>query len=134
MSTAERRSIAADFVMAFGGGRIDPQWFAPGWTCHNASLGQISGETYLVGIADVQHILPSLTMTVEGTFADDDRVAVQATSSAPLPDGTQYRNRYALLFRFDSQNRIEHVDAYFDTHVANTQLLPLVRERQRQRA
>lgn len=130
MMNEDRRRIASGFISAIsGGGVIDRSSLADGWVCWNASLGEITGEAYLKSIEYTQLVLPELKMTVDSTVAEGDRVAVQAVSRAPLPDGSIYANRYVFIFTFVDA-KVIHIAAYFDTQTANTRLLPLVKARQ----
>jgi hypothetical protein len=130
MSIESRRHMATNFISSIsGGGVIDRGIFADGWTCWNASLGEISGDTYLKAIGYTQQVLPELKMSIDQTVAEENRVVVQAVSQAPLPDGTVYANRYVFVFTFAGE-KVTHIAAYFDTQTANTLLLPLVKARQ----
>jgi ketosteroid isomerase-like protein len=58
-----------------------------------------------------------LKMTVVGTVAEGDRVAVEVESSGDLRNGRQYRQQYHFLMTF-RDGRIASVHEYLDTHHA----------------
>ena len=58
-----------------------------------------------------------LRMTVLGSLAEDDRVAVEVESSGDLRNGRQYRQQYLFLITF-RDGKIASVREYLDTHHA----------------
>jgi ketosteroid isomerase-like protein len=58
-----------------------------------------------------------LRMTVTGSTAEGDRVAVEVESSGDLRNGRQYRQEYHFLITF-RDGKIASVREYLDTHHA----------------
>jgi len=58
-----------------------------------------------------------LRMTVLGSLAEDDRLAVEVESSGDLRNGRQYRQQYLFLITF-RDGKIASVREYLDTHHA----------------
>ncbi len=58
-----------------------------------------------------------LKMTVTGSLAEGDRVAVEVESSGDLRNGRQYRQQYHFLITF-RDGKIASVREYLDTHHA----------------
>jgi ketosteroid isomerase-like protein len=58
-----------------------------------------------------------LKMTVVGSLAEGDRVAVEVESSGDLRNGRQYRQQYHFLIAF-RDGKIASVREYLDTHHA----------------
>ncbi len=58
-----------------------------------------------------------LEMTVLGSVAEGDRVAMEVESSGDLRNGRQYRQRYHFLITFRDA-KIAAVREYLDTHHA----------------
>jgi SnoaL-like domain len=122
----ENRAIAIAFVEAIPGGKINPEHLTQDFDCWNASMGgRISGPTYLKGIAAAAATLQDMKMTVEGTVAEVDDVAVRARSDAVLPDGRIYANNYHFRMHF-AGGKIQHIDAYLNTKTAEEMLMPLL--------
>ena len=120
------RRRACGFVLQMPSGEIDPGTLAPGFDCWNSAMGGlISGETYLEGIARAARVLPDMEMTIEGSVAEGNQVAVRSASRAKLPDGSLYLNNYHFLFTFDG-DRIARVHAFMNTKTAEEALLPLI--------
>lgn len=61
-----------------------------------------------------------LRMSVTGTTAEAQRVAIEAESHGITADGKTYENCYHFLFEFDAAGKIAKVREYMDTaHVAD---------------
>jgi ketosteroid isomerase-like protein len=58
-----------------------------------------------------------LKMTVTGSVAEGDRVAVEVESSGDLRNGRRYRQEYHFFMRF-RDGKIAEVREYLDTHHA----------------
>jgi len=65
-------------------------------------------------LAQLEH---GLEMTVVGSVAEGDRVAVEVESSGDLRSGRQYRQQYHFLIQL-RDGRIAAVREYLDTHHA----------------
>ena len=90
----------------------------------------VAGRTSLSGSRDLAELTAAmpefarvfphgLCMSVTGTTAELQRVAVEAASHGITADGKTYENRYHFLFKFDHAGDIAEVREYMDTaHVA----------------
>ena len=89
----------------------DCQWWAPGF-------GTMDKATFKNLVAQMAPVMPTMpTMTIVGTTAEGDRVAVEATGSAKLSDGRVYENTYHFLFKL-RDGRICLVKEYMDSQRA----------------
>jgi ketosteroid isomerase-like protein len=59
--------------------------------------------------------------------AEEDRVAVEWQGDCTLVNGAEYNNHYAFIFYF-RDGKILKIHEYFDTHLTDTVLLPLLTE------
>lgn len=92
------------------------------WVAGRTSL---SGSRTMIELAaaipDFAHVFPhGLVMTVTGTTAELNRVAVEAESHGTTADGKTYQNCYHFLFELDHAGKIAKLREYMDTaHVAD---------------
>jgi ketosteroid isomerase-like protein len=63
----------------------------------------------------VGDLFEDFTMKVLETTAQDNRVVVEATSSAKTKDGRPYGMEYRISFKFNDQGKITHVKEYVDS-------------------
>jgi ketosteroid isomerase-like protein len=63
--------------------------------------------------------------TIHSLTADEDRVAVEADSSAVLINGEEYRNTYVFVFRV-RDGRIASVAEHYNAFITEQKLMPLV--------
>ncbi len=63
-------------------------------------------------------LIDGLKMTVTGSLAEGDRVAIEVESSGDLRNGRQYRQQYHFLITFRDDGKIASVREYLDTHHA----------------
>ena len=54
-------------------------------------------------------------MNILETTAQDNRVAIEATSSAKTKDGRTYEAEYRISFKFDDKGRITQMKEYVDS-------------------
>lgn len=68
----------------------EPEWLG----------GEMGRETFSSAMVNMSEMMSSpIQMTIVGMTAEDDRVAVEATSFGPMKTGPNYENRYHFLFR-----------------------------------
>jgi uncharacterized protein len=65
----------------------------------------------------VAQLKDGLKMTVTGSVAEGDQVAIEVESSGDLRNGRQYRQQYHFLIAF-RDGKIASVREYLDTHHA----------------
>lgn len=96
----------------------DVMWRIPG----KPELNRIAGEYDKARLRQLFERMLSqldngLKMTILGTVAEGDRVAVEVESSGDLHNGRRYRQRYHFLITF-RDGRISAVREYLDTQHA----------------
>jgi ketosteroid isomerase-like protein len=63
----------------------------------------------------VADMFTDFTMKVLETTAQDNRVAIEATSSAKTKDGRPYGMEYRISFKFNDKGQITHMKEYVDS-------------------
>jgi ketosteroid isomerase-like protein len=63
----------------------------------------------------VAEMFTDFTMKVLETTAQDNRVAIEATSSAKTKDGRPYGMEYRISFKFTDKGQITHMKEYVDS-------------------
>jgi uncharacterized protein len=77
-------------------------------------------------IAAFKELVPSgLSPTIHTVTAEGERVIVEFEGKATLVNGAQYNNQYCMVFTM-RDGRIQHVNEYFCTLLADQVLYPLV--------
>tara|TARA_B110000444_G_scaffold130362_1_gene122625 strand:+ start:400 stop:789 length:390 start_codon:yes stop_codon:yes gene_type:complete len=118
MSTEENRATAIKMIDQISKGLLDDAllctdacWWIPG-------KGTVSRQEFQTIIDEFNSLKKScLTMTIHGTTAEDDRVAVEAESHGELINGSLYNNTYHFLFLF-SNGKIKLAKEYNDSKYA----------------
>ncbi len=127
MTIERNKQIAADLFSRFSAGDIagvlalmsdDVTWRIPG----KPELSRAAGVYDKARIGRLfQRMLDQLEnglkMTVTGSVAEGDRVAVEVESSGDLRNGRQYRQQYHVLIEL-RDGRISAVREYLDTQHA----------------
>ena len=90
----------------------DFRWWAPG-------LGS-SDKTKMKALIDhLKPIMPRMPeMTIAGSTAEGDRVALEVSGKCELADGSRYDNEYHFLI-FVRDGRVRLVKEYTDTKLAH---------------
>lgn len=122
MSAEQNRTAALKMVDAVSKGFIDDDlvtddviWWIPG-------AGLFNREQFSVVMNSFDALRASMgTMTVVGTTAEGDRVAIEGEAEIPLKNGTLYKNTYHFLFQFRGK-KICMVKEYNDSASANQAL------------
>lgn len=118
------RHDAAEIATVF---TEDAEWIAPPG---NATAAAFEGPSHMIGREAIARFLgddfPRLfvrdvTVTFHNIHADADRVTVEETMTATLPDGTPYTNDYCLIFELRN-GLIHRVHEYMDTARGHQQL------------
>lgn len=127
MTTEDNKRLAAELFARFNASDIDGvlalmtdevTWRIPGKPELTPAAGVYDKERLrrlfkrmLTQLSD------GLKMTVNGSVAEGDRVAVEVESSGDLRNGRQYRQQYHFLITF-RDGKIASVREYLDTHHA----------------
>ena len=97
----------------------DMVWRVPGKPDLNRAAGDYDKARLRKLFDRMLSQLPNgLQMTVTGTVAEGDRVAVEVESSGDLRNGRQYRQQYHFLLTF-RDGKIASVREYLDTQHAH---------------
>lgn len=87
----------------------DCKWWVPG------GIGTMDKAAFKAIMAKWESLLPSFPiMTIVGTAAEGDRVAVEAIGRAKLSDGRVYENTYHFLFQL-RDGKICEIKEYMDS-------------------
>jgi ketosteroid isomerase-like protein len=119
------KSKAEAFVRSLASGQIDDTLVAPSMTCW-AGAGEPFGLPRLkAGVAVLKTLFDDsgLTMTIETSIEEGDRVAVLARSHGTLKDGPVYSNDYHYAFRFDDGLIVE-MREYMNSAIVNELIRP----------
>lgn len=127
MSTEANTQLTHDLFARFTAGDIDgvmdlladdATWRIPGKPELNRAAGEYD-KAKLRALFDrmLSQLTNGLKMTVLGTVAENDRVAVEVESSGDLRNGRQYRQQYHFLLEF-RDGKISRVREYLDTQHA----------------
>lgn len=128
MSTDRNKAIARRFFELFSTGDVDgalalmhedATWRIPGKKDLSPTAGVYTKER----IGRLFHrmldrLCDGLRMTVVSSLAEDDRVALEVTSSGDLKNGRHYRQEYHFLIELED-GRIRAVREYLDTQHAH---------------
>lgn len=127
MTIETNKRVAAEMFQRFSAGDVegvlalmsdDVTWRIPGKPELTPVAGVYDKERLrrLFGRM-LQQLKDGLKMTVVGSVAEGDQVAVEVESSGDLRTGRKYRQQYHFLIGF-SDGRIATVREYLDTHHA----------------
>lgn len=122
---SDNKQKAEAFVKSLASGQIDDSLVASDMTCW-AGAGEPFALARLkagVGILKTLFDDASLTMTIEASIAEGDRVAVLARSHGTLKDGPVYANDYHYAFRFKDGVIVE-MREYMNNAIVNELIRP----------
>ena len=128
----QHKQVVIRFIEAMG--RSDAATAAtclnPDATTLAKGFGKFAGVRHydvIVGtIAAFKELVPSgLSPTIHTVTAEGDRVIVEFEGKATLANGAQYNNQYCMVFTM-RDGKIQHVNEYFCTLLADQVLYPLV--------
>lgn len=132
MSLEDNKRVVMDYfdaVMAVDTAKLDSliaegatQWLMPG----TPLSGTVERDQMVGGIQFLASVAAGPIVITPGIVtAEDDRVAVTATSNIPLKSGKTYANNYHMLFQL-KDGKITHIKEYFDSAHVNETLVELV--------
>lgn len=122
--TAFARHDATEIAALF---TEDAEWIAPPG---NGTAVSLDGPSHMVGRDVIARFLADdfprlfvrdVSVTFHGIHTDGDRVIVEETMTATLPDGGSYDNDYCFVFEL-RDGLIHRVREYMDTARGNRQL------------
>lgn len=127
MTTESNKRVAAEMFQRFSAGDVegvlalmadDATWHIPGKPALTPVAGAYGKERLrrLFGRM-LEQLNDGLKMTVVGSVAEGDKVAVEVESSGDLRNGRKYRQQYHFLIAF-RDGKIATVREYLDTHHA----------------
>lgn len=128
----ENKKVVVDFINAMGRG--DAEAAAHCITESTFTLakgfGKFAGvrthDTILATIAAFKQLMPSgMSPIFKSIIAEGDRVAVEFEGNGKLVNGEDYCNEYCMVFTL-SGGRIQQVNEYFCTLLADEKLWPLI--------
>src|SRR5216683_210666 len=127
MTTEQNKRLAAELFARFSASDIDGvlalmtddvAWRIPGKPELSPAAGVYNKERLRrLFNRMVAQLNDGLKMTVTGSTAEGDRVAIEVESSGDLRNGRQYRQQYHFLISF-RDGKIASVREYLDTHHA----------------
>jgi len=127
-TTQENKRIAAELFARFSASDIagvmglmtpDATWRVPG----KPELSRVAGiydkdRVQRLFQRMLAQLKDGLKMTVIGSIAEGDQVAVEVESTGDLHNGREYRQQYHFLITF-REGKISSVREYLDTHHAH---------------
>lgn len=125
MDLEKNRQVATDFYRRFYAGDVagalalmadDATFWIAGKPGTSATAGKLHTKAEMAEIFRRMHeyLKPPLAMTVKGTVAEGDKVAVEVTGRAPLHNGRVYEQEYHALLTL-RDGRIVAGREYMDT-------------------
>jgi ketosteroid isomerase-like protein len=133
MSVEANIRVAKDFLFATGHGDLEGTFatVTDDVVLHTMGSSAVSASRDHAALAELVKAFGEFMSTpvefeILTVTAQDDRVAVEACSSATMVDGRPYENIYHFLFWF-RDGRIASAHEYMDTKYADEALLPLLK-------
>lgn len=68
-------------------------------------------------------VLPGWTMKIKATYAIDKVLIIEMLGSANTKTGKHYNNEYCWILKFNENNKIDSLTAYYDSLLVNQTLL-----------
>jgi ketosteroid isomerase-like protein len=118
--------IAQQFVDAVVAGELPESLVTEDFSAWLTTQGPVPGANYRGAFRMLARMCDGpLSLTVDAVTAEDDRVLVEAHSSARLINGESYENTYVFSLRV-RDGRIAWVAEHFNALVVAEKLMPLV--------
>ena len=122
------KDIAHAFIKASEEGVFPSGLCCPDMTAWTTTQAEHSLEKYAGSIAWMRAATQgTLRFVIDAITAEDDRVVIEAHSSARLRNDADYANTYVFVLRL-RDGRIAQVREHFNTAVVLEKLIPLLRE------
>ena len=121
MNLEEKRQAAIDFFIATANGRGNPALRSVDFRIWNPQIGELTAEELGVVSAKAMDLFKDgLAITIDGTTAEGNRVAIEARSSGELINGTRYNGTYHILIEFDDAGKVRRMAEHLDSkHMAD---------------
>lgn len=124
---AASRAIAEAFIDAVRAGHLPDELLTPDMTGWITTGGTVPKVAYQGMIASLKDMLDGqIGMSVDSITAQDDRVVIEAHSSARLVNGETYANTYIYVLRI-KDGLICSVAEHYNALVAREKLVPLMK-------
>jgi ketosteroid isomerase-like protein len=124
MSLEDRRKTAIEFIRRLATGDFTGLPIADEFSVWTPVNGNINRSEYEIAAKTVAKLAPvGLTFTIDGTTAEGDRVAVEASCHAQLRTGKIYDQHYHFLFEF-RHGRLYRLRTHLDTKMVADVVLP----------
>jgi ketosteroid isomerase-like protein len=121
------RKHAFEFLKLLGSGRAAESRLTAGFRAWTIASGDLAGQEYLERTKLLPKIFQTpLTMEIDSSTAEGDRVAIQCRGTGTLINGAAYRNTYVFLFGFEG-DRIARLSEYFNVQTVAQTLAPVMR-------
>jgi ketosteroid isomerase-like protein len=122
MDIETKRRSAIEFFIASATGGADPALRAEDFTFWNPQIGELTAA----GVDEASVVAMSvfkrpMTIHIDGTTAERNRVAIEARSEAELINGVRYANTYHILIEFNDDGKVRRMNEHLDSkHMADT--------------
>lgn len=122
---SDNKAKAEAFVASLTSGKIDEALVSPDMTCWAGAGEPFQLPRLRAGVAILSTLFDEagLTMTIEASIAEGDRVAILARSQGKLKDGALYVNDYHYAFRFENGVIVE-MREYMNVAIVNELIRP----------
>ncbi len=118
----DNRRTAVKLLEAFTADGLDGAgpYLADGFTWWTPRMGEVQDRLAGIAAAAKRHLKAPMTLTITGSTAEGDRVALEAVSDGELNNGKIYHNHYHFLLLF-KDGKVTAVKEYNDSkHAAET--------------
>jgi ketosteroid isomerase-like protein len=134
------KAVVTEFIEAFSRGDAEAikALLAPDAVTLAKGFGKLSGprpyEVIVATTAAFRSVIPSgLRPTFHRVIAEGDNVMVEFEGDATLANGDKYCNQYCMVFTLND-GRIQQVNEYYCTLLADEKILPLLADVEAQRS
>lgn len=126
MSVEQAHAIARAFIAASEEGAFPEGLVCDDMVAWTSLQGEHSLKRYRGSLAWMREACGgTLKFTIDAITAQDDRVAIEAHSTATLRNGEAYANTYVFVLRL-RDGRIASVREHFNALVVMEKLIPLM--------
>jgi ketosteroid isomerase-like protein len=120
----DRRAAATAFVLRIGTGDFSGLPISADFSAWTPLNGDIDRRQYETAARTIAGVVPGgLSLQIDGTTAEADRVAIEASCRAMLRSGHLYHQHYHFLFEFRN-GCIHRLRTHLDTRMVADLLLP----------
>lgn len=128
MTRDENHRLAHAFIDAVRAGCLPDELLTDEMTGWITTGGTVPRAAYQAMVGSLKHMLDGpIEMTIDSITAEDDRVVIEAHSTARLVNGDAYANTYIYVLRV-RDGRLASVAEHYNALVAQEKLVPLLRQ------